>query len=165
MGDMHSIMGMHPKTKTFLLITLLIVIGLFVGIFLSGVSIRRARDRIHEIDPEAELKPGIPLFGMTLLTLNIFFLFALIYTHISIFLKAHSKFLIGLILFLVMLLIKSFFAYWSTQLLTIASALRDPDLPLIATLGFSGTGLGGILIFYHIFEFCVLVVFLYLIRE
>ena len=165
MTDIPFIKQMSPKKVTILFVFLLIIIGLFIGAILSAGSINRADQRIKEIDSEAEIKPGFPFFGMTLVTINIFLLIGLIYTHVSIFKKTKSKFLIGLILFLVALLIKSLFAYSSIQLLTTATALKDSNLPVFETLGFSVTGFGGIFILYHIFEFFVLSIFLYVSRE
>ena len=156
---------MHPKNISVLFIVVLIIIGLIVGIILSMGSVYRANKRIDEINPNAQLKPGFPIFGMTLVTINIFLLLGLIYTLVSIFRKTKSKFLLGLLLFLFALLIKSFFAYSSIQLIAIASAIRDSNVPVGEILGFSGTGLGAILIIYHIFEFIALSVFLYVSRE
>jgi hypothetical protein len=154
-----------PKKVSVLFILTLILIGLVVGTILSIGSINRANQRIGEIDPDAEIRPLFPFLGMTLVTVNIFIILGLLYTHLTIFKKTKSKFLIGLLLFLIALLIKSMFAYSSIQLLTIVTALRNSNLPIVETLEFSGTGFGGIFIFYHIFEFFVLSIFLYVSKE
>jgi hypothetical protein len=156
---------MHPKKISILFIIVLIIIGLSAGIILSTFSINRANQRIIEIDPEAEIQPMLPLLGMTLITINISLLIGLLYTHISIFRKTKSRFLIGLILFLSALFIKSLFAYVSIQSLAITIALENITSPIIETLGFSVTGFGGILILYHIFEFFILSIFLYVSKE
>lgn len=156
---------MHPKQKSMLFILVFIIIGLCAGIILSTLSIERVNERIIEIDPDAEIQPMFPFLGLTLITINISLLIGLIYTHISIFRKTKSQFLIGLILFLIALLIKSLFAYVSIQSLAVTTALRSITFPIIETLGFSFTGFGGILIFYHIFEFFVLCIFLYVSKE
>jgi len=155
---------MHPKQKSMLFILVFIITGLCAGIILSTLSIERANERIIEIDPDAEIQPTFPFLGLTLITINISLLIGLIYTHISIFRKTKSQFLIGLI-FLIALLIKSLFAYVSIQSLAVTTALRSITFPIIETLGFSFTGFGGILIFYHIFEFFVLCIFLYVSKE
>ena len=156
---------MNPKKVTILFITTLIIIGLFVGIILSVGSIYRANQRLQELDEDAKIRPGLPFIGMTLVTINIFILIGLIYTHFTIYKKTKSKFLIGLILFLIALFIKSLFAYASIQVLTIATALKYSSIAVNETLGFSGRGFGGIFILYHLFEFFVLSLFLYFSRE
>jgi hypothetical protein len=165
MANIPFMKKMHPKKVTFLFLLTLIIIGLLFGVIFSAGSINRARQRVAELDPEAEIKPGFPFFGIILVTINIFILFGLIYTHILIFKKTKSRFIIGLILFLVALFIKSLFAYTSIQILTIATALRYSNLEVVETLGFTSTGFGGILILYHIFEFIVLSIFFYVSRE
>jgi hypothetical protein len=156
---------MHPKKISILFIIVLIIIGLFAGIIFSTFSINRVNQRIIEIDPEAEIQPTLPFLGMTLITINILLLIGLLYTHISIFKKTKSRFLIGLILFIIALLIKSLFAYVSIQSLAITTALENITSPIIETLDFSVTGFGGILILYHMFEFFVLSIFLYVSKE
>jgi hypothetical protein len=165
MVNMPFIKEMNPKKISILFILALIIIGLCAGIILSTLSIERANQRIIEIDPEAEIQPTFPFLGLTLITINISLLIGLIYTHISIFRKTKSKFLIGLILFLFALLIKSLFAYISIQSLAVTTALKSITFPIIDTLGFSVTGFGGILIFYHMFEFFILIIFLYVSKE
>jgi hypothetical protein len=165
MVNIPFIKEMHPKKISILFILALIIIGLCAGIILSTLSIERANQRIIEIDPEAEIQPTFPFLGLTLITINISLLIGLIYTHISIFRKTKSKFLIGLILFLFALLIKSLFAYISIQSLAVTTALKSITFPIIDTLGFSVTGFGGILIFYHMFEFFILIIFLYVSKE
>jgi hypothetical protein len=165
MVNMPFIKEMNPKKISILFILALIIIGLCAGIILSTLSIERANQRIIEIDPEAEIQPTFPFLGLTLITINISLLIGLIYTHISIFRKTKSKFLIGLILFLFALLIKSLFAYISIQSLAVTTALKSITFPIIETLGFSVTGFGGILIFYHMFEFFILIIFLYVSKE
>jgi hypothetical protein len=165
MASIPFIKEMNPKNKSILFILTLIIIGLCAGIIFSTLSIDRANQRIIEIDPEAEIQPTLPFLGMTLITINISLLIGLLYTHISIFRKTKSRFLIGLILFLSALLIKSLFAYVSIQSLAITTALENIISPIIETLDFSVTGFGGILILYHIFEFFVLSIFLYVSKE
>jgi hypothetical protein len=165
MVNMPFIKEMNPKKISILFILALIIIGLCAGIILSTLSIERANQRIIEIDPEAEIQPTFPFLGLTMITINISLLIGLIYTHISIFRKTKSKFLIGLILFLFALLIKSLFAYISIQSLAVTTALKSITFPIIDTLGFSVTGFGGILIFYHMFEFFILIIFLYVSKE
>jgi hypothetical protein len=165
MKDMPFIKKINPKNVSILLLIILIVIGLFVGAILSAGSINRANQRVKDIDPDAEVRPGLPFLGITLITINIFILFGLIYTHISIFKKTKSRFLIGLILFLIGLFVKSLFACISIQLLTVATALKYSNPAIVETLGFSGGGFGGILILYHVFELFVLSIFFYVSRE
>jgi hypothetical protein len=165
MADIPFMKKMHPKSITIMFLIILIVFGLFFGILLSAGSINRANERLNEIDPEAEIKPGFPFLGSILVTINMFILIGLIYTHISIFRKTRSKFLIGLILFLVALFIKSLSAYNSIQLLTVATALEYTNIEIVEILGFSSTGFGGVFILYHIFEFIVLSIFFYVSRE
>jgi hypothetical protein len=165
MVNMPFIKEMNPKKISILFILALIIIGLCAGIILSTLSIERANQRIIEIDPEAEIQPTFPFLGLTMITINISLLIGLIYTHISIFRKTKSKFLIGLIMFLFALLIKSLFAYISIQSLAVTTALKSITFPIIETLGFSVTGFGGILIFYHIFEFFILILFLFVSKE
>jgi hypothetical protein len=165
MADIPFIKKMHPKKVTILFLITLVIIGLFVGMLLSAGSINRANKRLDEIDPEAEIRPGFPFLGSILVTINMFILIGLIYTHISIFKKTKSKFIIGLILFLVALFIKSLSAYISIQLLTVATALEYTNIEIVETLGFSSTGFGGMFILYHIFEFFVLSIFFYVSRE
>ncbi len=154
-----------PKKVTFLFLMTLILLGFILGAVLSAGSIYRANQRVQELDPDARVQIGFPFFGMTLVTVNIFIVLGLLYTHVSIYKKTKSSFLIGLLLFLVALLVKSLFAYASIQTLTIATALKDSNIPLLETLGFSGIGFGLIFILYHVFEFFVLSMFFYVSRE
>jgi hypothetical protein len=165
MVNIPSMKKMDPKSISILLLIILIVIGLFVGVVLSAGSINLANERVKEIDPEAEVDPVYPFLGITIITINIFILCGLLYTHISIFKKTKSKFLIGLILFLCALLIKSLFAYATIQLLTIAEVLKYSTEASIANLNFSITGFAGIILLYHMFEFFVVSIFFYVSRE
>jgi hypothetical protein len=165
MVNIRFIKELHPKKTSILFILVLIIFGLCAGIIVSTFSIDRANQRIIEIDPEAEIQPIFPFLGMTLITINITILIGLLYTNISIFRKTKSSFLIGLILFLFALLIKSLFAYVTIQSLTIVSAIQNNSPTILETLGFSVLGFGGILILYHMFEFFVLSIFFYVSRK
>ena len=87
MADIPFMKKMHPKNVTILFLIILIVFGLFFGILLSAGSINRANERLNEIDPDAEIKPGFPFLGSIIVTINMFILIGLIYTHITIFRK------------------------------------------------------------------------------
>jgi hypothetical protein len=165
MVNIPIIKEMDPKSISILFLIILIVIGLLVGVVLSAGSINLANQRVKEIDPEAEVDPVYPFLGITIITINIFILCGLIYTHILIFKKTKSKFLIGLILFLSALLIKSLFAYASIQLLAIATELKYSNVAIVENLTFSITGFAGIILLYHMFEFFVVSIFFYVSRE
>lgn len=165
MPDIPFMKQIHPKKITILFLTTLILLGLIFGAIISIGSINRANQRIQQIDQDAQVQIFLPIVGMTLVTINIFIVLGLLHTHFSIYKKTKSIFLIGLVLFLIALLVKSLFTYGAIQIITIASGLQDSGLLLFENLGFSGIGFGSIFLLYHIFELFVLCIFFYVSRE
>ena len=84
-------------------------------------------------------------------------------SYIKIFLKSSSKYIVGLLFFLVPLFIQSIFSVNTLRSLFVSSAI--PYFNIRESIGFGFGGLGGILILVSIFEIIGLGILLYLSSE
>jgi len=90
-------------------------------------------------------------------------LIGLIVIYIKIFFTTNSKYIVGLLLFLIPLFIQSIFSINTLRSLFVSSAI--PYFNIRESIGFGFGGLGGILIMVSIFEIIGLSILLYLSTE
>jgi len=160
--------------KAIRLIVILIVLGIITGSLLSLVFMNEANQKIENSD--FSLKKGdfdaepltisdiiVPSIGVIIVCISTFLLLGLIIVYFKIFLTTSSKYIVGLLFFLIPLFIQSIFSVNTLRTLFISSAI--PYLNIKESIGFGFGGLGGILIMVSIFEIIGLSILLYLSSE
>lgn len=164
--------------KAIRIIVVLVVLGIITGLLLSLVFMNQANQRIEDIESRDKpfLKNGdfnpeplttsdiiIPSIGVMIVCISIYLLLGLIIVYIKIFSTTRSKYIMGLLFFLIPLFIKSFFSVNALGSLFISSAI--PYFHIRESIGFGFGGLGGILVMVAIFEIIGLSMLLYLSAE
>jgi len=160
--------------KAIKLIVILIVLGIITGSLLSLVFMNETNQKIENSD--FSLKKGdfdtepltisdiiVPSIGVIIVCISTFLLFGLIIVYFKIFLTTSSKYIVGLLFFLIPLFIQSIFSVNTLRTLFISSAI--PYYSIKESIGFGFGGLGGILIMVSIFEIIGLSILLYLSSE
>ena len=164
--------------KAIRMIVILILFGILTGLILSFVFIDEANQRIENIEnidrplpPDAEfnLEPLtisdiiIPSIGVIIICISAYLLFGLIIVYIKIFLQTSSKYIVGLLFFLIPLFIQSIFSVNTLRSLFVSP--RIPYFHIQESIGFGLGGLGGILVMLSFFEIIGLIILLYLSSE
>ncbi len=164
--------------KAIKLIVLLIILGTVTGLVLSNIFINEANQRIGKIGdfgkpfpPDADFETEsltfsdilLPSIGVVIVCISAYFLFGLIVVYFRIFLKTSSKYIVGLLFFLIPLFIQSIFSVNTLRSLFVSSAI--PYFHIRESIGFGFGGLGGILVMLSIFEIVGLSILLYLSNE
>ena len=165
--------------KAIKLIIALVVCGVITGIILSSYFVNEANDRIKHFDEESGpgVFPGvpgeivpltfsdiiIPALGVIIVCISTFLLIGLIAVYMKIFFKSNSKYIVGLLFFLVPLLIQSLSSINALRSLFVSSAI--PFSRIRESIGFGMGGFGGILVIISIFEIMGLSILLYLSTE
>ena len=159
--------------KAIKIILLLVVIGIITGLILSGIFVNEANQRIEDMEEIIPFNPYaqplttsdiiLPSLGVIIICISIYLLLGLIIIYIKIFLKTNSKYIVGLLFFLVPLLIQSILSANTIRSLFIESAI--PYMHIRESIGFGFGGLGGIIVMVSIFEIIGLSILLYLSTE
>ncbi len=163
--------------KAIKIIFLLIVCGVITGLALSYVFIIEANQRIENMwerditfPPDADFNLQLtisdiilPSLGVIIVCISAYFLLGLIIVYIKIFLKTNSKYIIGLLFFLIPLFIQSILSVNTLRSLFISPAI--PYLHIRESIGFGIGGLGGIIVMISVFEIIGLSILLYLSTE
>ena len=167
--------------KAIRIILFLFVFGIITGLILSVIFVNEANQRIDEMTemynfisiPHNIFTPEhltisdiiLPSLGVIIFCISIFLLVGLIIVYIKIFLKTNSKYIIGLLFFLVPLFIQSILFVNTLRSLFVSSAIPDEYGPIRESIGFGFGGLGGIIVMVSIFEIIGLSILLYLSTE
>lgn len=164
--------------KAIKMILFLIACGIFTGLILSYVFFDEANKRIENFivkdspfPPNTEFNPEpltisdiiLPSLGVIIVCISAYFLLGLIIVYLKIFLKTNSKYIVGLLFFLIPLFIYSILSINTLRSLFISSAI--PYMHIRESIGFGFGGLGGILVMVSIFEIMGLGILLYLSTE
>jgi len=164
--------------KAIRLIAILIIFGVLTGLILSFLFVNEANQRIEDIEdrdnpfhpnsgfdtqPLATSDIIFPSFGVVIVCISTYLLLGLIIVYIKIFLTSSSKYIVGLLFFLIPLFIQSIFSVNTLRSLFVSSKI--PYFNIRESVGFGFGGLGGILIMVSIFEIIGLSILLYLSSE
>ena len=164
--------------KAIRMIILLVVLGIITGILLSYFFISEANQRIEtmgnrdrppfqnggfDLEPLTTSDIILPTLGVIIVCISTYLLLGLIIVYIKIFLKTSSKYIVGLLFFLIPLFIQSIFSVNTLRSLFVSSAIPYPGIR--DSVGFGIGGLGGILVIVSIFEIIGLSILLYLSSE
>ena len=157
-------------------ILILVICGIITGMVLSNFFIDEANQIVQNIDPrhnpphfpDIEYIPEpltiddiiFPTVGVIIVCISTFLLIGLIISNVLIYLKTKSKYVIGLLLFFSPLLLQSIFSINTLRSLYITPAI--PFIDIQNRIGFSASGLGGIIVILTIFEIVGLSIVLYL---
>ena len=160
-------------------ILILIICGIIAGIVLSNFFINEANQIVQNINPghnppqfpDVEYIPEpltfndvvFPSIGVVIVCISTFLLIGLIISYITIYLKTKSKYIMGLLFFFCPLLLQSIFSINTLRSLYITPAI--PFIDIQNRIGFSASGLGGIIVILTIFEIIGLSIVLYLSSE
>jgi len=164
--------------KAIKIILLLIICGIITGLVLSYIFIIEANQRIENIEerdipfpPNPDFNPQsltisdiiLPSIGVIIICISAYLLIGLIIIYIKIFLKTNSKYIVGLLFFLIPLFIQSILSVNTLRSLFISPAI--PYMHIRESIGFGLGGLGGILVMVSVFEIIGLSILLYLSTE
>ena len=165
--------------KAIKLIIMLVVCGIVTGLILSTIFVTEANNRIESFNEETrpfrpqdvtfEAEPLtlsdviLPSLGVIIVCISMYLLAGLIAVYIKIFLKTSSRYITGLLLFLIPLFIQSIFSVNTLGSLFVSSAI--PIEHIRHSIGFGIGGLGGIIVTVAIFEIIGLSILLYLSTE
>jgi len=164
--------------KAVKIIVLLIICGIITGLLLSYVFVIEANQRIENIEerdmtfpPYDEYNPPLltisdiilPSIGVIIICISAYLLIGLIIVYIKIFLKTNSKYIVGLLFFLIPFFIQSILSVNTLRSLFISPAI--PYMHIRESIGFGFGGLGGILVMVSLFEIIGLSILLYLSTE
>ena len=169
----------YNKKAIGLLIVLLIG-GIVLGLILSNIFVTEANDRIQHFNDEfgsyvspdfpfrvTPLTPSeifLPTLGVIVVCISMFLLIGLIAVYFKVFVKTKSKYIAGLLFFLVPLFIESIFLVNTLRSLFVSSAIPFGH-GIRESIGFEFGGLGQILVIVSLFESIGLSILLYLSTE
>jgi hypothetical protein len=164
--------------KAIRMIVILIVLGIITGILLTLVFMNEANQRIQDIEnrdkpifinSEFNLESLtisdiiLPSIGVIIVCISMYLLLGLILVYIKVFITTSSKYIVGLLFFLIPLFIQSIFSVNTLRSLFVSSAI--PYFHIRESIGFGFGGLGSMLIMISIFEIIGLSILLYLSSE
>ena len=167
--------------RSILLITLLVILGVITGIILSSLFVSETNQRIEQTWFDVDRPPFpednfdyepepltlsdiiLPSAGVIIVCVSTYLLIGLIIVYIKVFLKTGSKYIAGLLFFLIPLLLQSIFSVNTLRNLFISPAIPFPHIR--ESVGFGFGGLGGIIVIVSIFEIIGLTILLYLSNE
>ena len=160
------------------LLIVLVIGGIVLGLILSTIFVTEANERIQHFSEEfgpifipefpfrmTPLTPSevfLPTLGVIAVCISIFFLIGLIAVYFRVFVKTKSKYIVGLLFFLIPLFIQSIFSVSTLRSLFISSAF---PFEISESFGFEWGGLGQIIVVVSIFESIGLSILLYLSNE
>ncbi len=166
--------------KAIPLVITLVIGGIVLGLILSNIFVSEANDRIQHfadefgtyvppdfpfrVTPLTTSEIFLPTLGVIVVCISMFLLIGLIAVYFKIFAKTKSKYIAGLLFFLVPLFFQSIFS-----VSTLRSLFVSPAIPfghgIRESIGFEWGGLGQILVVVSIFESIGLSILLYLSSE
>ena len=166
--------------KAIRLLIALVIGGTVLGLILSNIFVTEANDRIQHfadefgtyvppdfpfrVTPLTTSEIFLPTLGVIVVCISMFLLIGLIAVYFKIFAKTKSKYIAGLLFFLVPLFFQSIFS-----VSTLRSLFVSPAIPfghgIRESIGFEWGGLGQILVVVSIFESIGLSILLYLSSE
>jgi len=167
--------------KAIKLIIALVIAGVLTGLALSSFFVIEANERIQHFDEGAPPPQNafnnftlrgepltaseiiLPTLGVVVVCISMYLLVGLIAIYFKILLKTSSKYVVGLLFFLVPLLIQSIFSVNTLRSLFVSSAI--PFGHIRESIGFGFGGLGQILVIVSFFEIIGLSILLYLSTE
>jgi hypothetical protein len=168
--------------KSLGLIGLLFIGGIVLGLILSNIFITEANEQIQHfsdefgdfippdtpdfpfrITPLTTAEVFLPTLGVIVVCISMFLLIGLIAVYFRVFIKTKSKYIAGLLFFLVPLFIQSIFSVSTLRNLFVSYAI--PFGGIRRSIGFDWGGLGQVLVFVSIFESIGLTILLYLSNE
>jgi hypothetical protein len=162
------------------LLIILLIGGIVLGLILSNIFISETNERIQHFNDEfggyippdfpfrvTPLTPAevfLPMLGTVVVCISMFLLIGLNAVYFKVFAKTKSKYIAGLLFFLVPLFIQSIFS-----VSTLRSLFVSPAIPFghgfRESIGFEWGGLGQIIVFVSLFEIIGLSILLYLSNE
>jgi hypothetical protein len=166
--------------KAISLMIALMIGGVITGLVLSSAFVTEANERIEHFNDE--FGPGgppnfdirveplttseiiLPTLGVIVVCISMFLLIGLIAVYVNVFVKTKSKYIAGLLFFLVPLFIQSIFSVNTLRSLFVSSAIPFGH-NIRESIGFGLGGLGQILVIVSLFEIVGLSILLYLSTE
>ena len=161
------------------LLIILLIGGIVLGLILSNIFISETNERIQHFNDEfggyippdfpfrvTPLTPAevfLPMLGMIVVCISMFLLIGLIAVYFRIFVKTKSKYIAGLLFFLVPLFFQSIFSVSTLRSLFVSPAI--PFGGIRESIGFEWGGFGQVLVIVSIFESIGLSILLYLSNE
>lgn len=167
--------------KAVRLILILVICGLILGLILSFVFVNETNNMIEKLnspsnqhqfpfkrfdirsEPLTTSEIIVPTLGVVIVSIAAFLLLGLVISYFKIFFTSSSKYIVGLLFFLIPLLIQTVAFLNLLRSLFVSQAFSDKQVQNI--LGFGAGGLGGIIIIVSIFEIVGLSILLYLSNE
>ena len=158
-------------TKSIVVILTLIIIGCIAGFIVSNQFINSTNERIENFkdmyNPNAQLLTGwdvvIPTIGVMIVFVSIFLLIGLIIVYFKVFIKTRSRYVFALLLFLIPMLLKSFYLIGALRELYMSPIIPFP--PMRESVGFGFGGFGGMIVIVSFFEIIALTILLHLSME
>jgi hypothetical protein len=161
------------------LLIVLVIGGVVLGLILSNIFVTETNERIQHfndefgdyippdfpfrVTPLTTAEVFLPTLGMIVVCISMFLLIGLIAVYFKVFAKTKSKYIAGLLFFLVPLFIQSIFSVSTLRSLFVSPAIPFGDIR--ETIGFEWGGFGQILVVVSIFESIGLSILLYLSNE
>jgi hypothetical protein len=165
------------------LLIVLVIGGVVLGLILSTIFITETNERIQHFNDEFGdyIPPDIldfpfrvtpltteevflPTLGVIVVCISMFLLIGLIAVYFKVFVKTKSKYIAGLLFFLVPLFIQSIFSVNTLRSLFVSSAIPFGH-GFRESIGFEWGGLGQVIVVVSIFEGIGLSILLYLSNE
>jgi hypothetical protein len=102
----------NPKSKAIIIIVILIVIGLIIGLAISRATYGYVKEKIKgRTILEQRLMREHLRFGAITISINIILLLGLLVVYVDTFRKTKSSFILGLLLFIGVLFLKSIVSF------------------------------------------------------
>ncbi|MBE3136242.1 MAG: hypothetical protein IMZ43_02445 [Thermoplasmata archaeon] len=162
------------------LLIVLFIGGIVLGLILSNIFVTEANDRIQHFNDEfgSYVPPDfpfrvtplttseifLPTLGVIVVCISMFLLIGLIAVYFKVFAKTKSRYIAGLLFFLIPLFIESIFLVNTLRSLFVSSAIPFGH-GIRESIGFELGGLGQILVIVSLFESIGLSILLYLSTE
>jgi len=166
--------------KAIRLLIALVIGGIVLGLILSNIFVTEANDRIKHfaddfgpdvppdfpfrVTPLTTSEIFLPTLGVIVVCISMFLLIGLIAVYFKVFVKTKSKYIAGLLFFLIPLFIESIFLVNTLRSLFVSSAIPFGH-GIRESIGFELGGLGQILVIVSLFESIGLSILLYLSTE
>gem|GEM_PF-1162351 len=168
------------KRAIFYIISLFII-GIVAGLILSNVFINETNNIIQQINDQFDnpfLPPGqnpyfqqnltteqiiLPTFGVVIVCISVLLLIGVIAVYFKIVLKTKSRYIIGLLIFLIPLLAETIVSISALRNLFVSAAI--PYVRIRESIGFGFGGFGSVLVIVSVFEIIGLTMLLYISQE
>ncbi len=155
-----------PHAKALIIIIGLFFIGIVVGFLFAQIGISEAQDILRQYDidlsnAQERQFATIYLFSIVIIVISLALLIGLLIIYIDTYRKTKSSFMLGLILFISVLFVRSLLSLFIVHAL-VTRYIRA--FPLIRDL-IGNSSFGGLSILIYIFEIVALSILLYLSME